>query len=149
MFKHLASNPNNSNGRLYNELNDDFVKYFDKSVEYRQDADWINENLTGVNQVQFNLNSGNSNGISNPQFLEKIEKFTDWSRAENEVLHVQSISDIFKKLNRDLNGGDINYYKIPENRDLAAQYLLLYELSLPFGLDLNNQLDINKSSTKS
>ena len=131
-----------------NELNDDFVKYFDKSVEYRQDADWINENLTGVNQVQFNLNSGNSNGISNPQFLEKIEKFTDWSRAENEVLHVQSISDIFKKLNRDLNGGDINYYKIPENRELAAQYLLLYELSLPFGLDLNNQLDINKSSTQ-
>ncbi len=132
----------------FNELNDDFVKYFDKSVEYRQDADWINENLTGVNQVQFNLSSGNSNGVSNPEFLKKIEKFANWSRSESDVLHVQSISDIFKRLNRDLNGGDQNFYKIPENRELAAQYLLLYELSLPFGLDLNNQLDINKSSTQ-
>jgi predicted RND superfamily exporter protein len=51
-------------------------------------------------------------------------------------------------LNRDLNGGDPAFYKIPESRELAAQYLLLYELSLPYGLDLNNQLDINKSSTQ-
>ena len=33
-------------------------------------------------------------------------------------------------------------------RDLAAQYLLLYEMSLPYGLDLNNQIDIDKSSTR-
>ena len=67
---------------------------------------------------------------------------------EEPVTHVQSISDTFKRLNRDLNGGDPAFYKIPESRELAAQYLLLYELSLPYGMDLNNQLDINKSSTQ-
>ena len=30
MFKHLASNPNNSNGRLYNELNDDLRNPFER-----------------------------------------------------------------------------------------------------------------------
>ena len=55
---------------------------------------------------------------------------------------------MYKRLNRDLNSGDPAYYTVPESKELAAQYLLLYELSLPFGLDLNNQLDINKGSTQ-
>ena len=33
-------------------------------------------------------------------------------------------------------------------RELAAQYLLLYEMSLPYGLDLNNQINIDKSATR-
>ena len=70
------------------------------------------------------------------------------ANKEPVVTHVQSISDTFKRLNRDLNAGDPAFYRVPDTRELAAQYLLLYELSLPFGLDLNNQLDISKSSTQ-
>jgi len=131
-----------------NEINDDFVKYFDESVQYRQDSDWISTNLTGVNQVQFSLPAGESNGVSDPAFIEKVSDFTAWAHNEPVVTHVQSISDTFKRLNRDLNGGDPAFYRVPDTRELAAQYLLLYELSLPFGLDLNNQLDISKSSTQ-
>ena len=131
-----------------NEINDDFVKYFDESVQYRQDTDWISTNLTGVNQVQFSLPAGESNGVSDPAFIEKVSDFTAWAHNEPVVTHVQSISDTFKRLNRDLNGGDPAFYRVPDTRELAAQYLLLYELSLPFGLDLNNQLDISKSSTQ-
>ena len=131
-----------------NEINDDFVKYFDESVQYRQDTDWISRNLTGANQVQFSLSSGESNGVSDTGFIEKVSKFTSWAHNEPVVTHVQSISDTFKRLNRDLNGGDQAFYRVPDTRELAAQYLLLYELSLPFGLDLNNQLDISKSSTQ-
>jgi predicted RND superfamily exporter protein len=131
-----------------NEINDDFVKYFDSSVQYRQDTDWISGNLTGANQVQFSLPSGESNGVSDPAFIEKVSKFTAWAHNESVVTHVQSISDTFKRLNRDLNEGDPAFYRVPDTRELAAQYLLLYELSLPFGLDLNNQLDISKSSTQ-
>ncbi len=131
-----------------NEINDDFVKYFDESVQYRQDTDWISRNLTGVNQVQFSLPSGESNGVSDPVFIEKVSNFTAWAHNESVVTHVQSISDTFKRLNRDLNAGDPAFYRVPDTRELAAQYLLLYELSLPYGLDLNNQLDISKSSTQ-
>ena len=131
-----------------NEINDDFVKYFDESVQYRQDTDWISTNLTGVNQVQFSLPAGESNGVSDPAFIEKVSDFTAWAHNEPVVTHVQSISDTFKRLNRDLNVGDPAFYRVPDTRELAAQYLLLYELSLPFGLDLNNQLDISKSSTQ-
>lgn len=41
-----------------------------------------------------------------------------------------------------------DYYRLPETREMSAQYLLLYEMSLPYGLDLNNQLNVDKSSTR-
>ena len=47
-----------------------------------------------------------------------------------------------------MHGDNESYYKIPTNRQEAAQYLLLYELSLPFGLDLNNQINVDKSQTR-
>jgi predicted RND superfamily exporter protein len=53
-----------------------------------------------------------------------------------------------KRLNRTMHGDEQGFYRIPERQDLAAQYLLLYELSLPYGLDLNDQININKSATR-
>ena len=52
-----------------NELNDDFVAYFDESVTYRADVDITTERLTGTYQLQFSLDSGSSNGVSDPAFL--------------------------------------------------------------------------------
>ena len=47
-----------------------------------------------------------------------------------------------------MHGDDESWYKLPEERDLAAQYLLLYEMSLPYGLDLNSQINIDKSASR-
>ena len=47
-----------------------------------------------------------------------------------------------------MHGDDQSYYRIPEERDLSAQYLLLYELSLPYGLDLNDRINIDKSASR-
>ena len=47
-----------------------------------------------------------------------------------------------------MHGDDIAYYKIPNTKEEAAQFLLLYEMSLPYGLDLNNQINVDKSETR-
>ena len=47
-----------------------------------------------------------------------------------------------------MHGDDPAWYILPDQKELAAQYLLLYELSLPQGLDVNNQLNVKKSSTR-
>jgi len=130
------------------ELNDDFVAYFDTSTEYRQDVDFTTAHLTGIYQLQYSLPSGSSNGVSDPEFLIELDAFTEWLRQQPEVKHVSTISDTFKRLNKNLHGDDEAWYQLPENSELAAQYLLLYELSLPYGLDLNNQLNVDKSSTQ-
>jgi predicted RND superfamily exporter protein len=53
-----------------------------------------------------------------------------------------------KRLNKNMHGDDPAYYRLPDSRELAAQYLLLYEMSLPYGLDLNNQINVDKSATR-
>ena len=53
-----------------------------------------------------------------------------------------------KRLNRNMHGDDPAFHRLPDDPELAAQYLLLYELSLPFGSDLNNRIDVGKSRTR-
>ncbi|RDH84666.1 MAG: RND transporter [endosymbiont of Galathealinum brachiosum] len=131
-----------------NDLNDVFVKYFDESIEFRRDTDFTTENLTGTYTIAYSLDSGEKEGVSRPEFLSQVEQFANWYETQDEVLHVSTITDTFKRLNKNMHGDDESYYKLPDNRELGAQYLLLYEMSLPYGLDLNNQIDVAKQSTK-
>ena len=131
-----------------NELNDVFVEYFDETFEFRQATDFVAENLTGLYDIHYSLRAGEPEGISKPAFLQIVSEFTDWYRQQPEVIHVSTITDTFKRLNKNMHGDDQAYYRLPEQRDLAAQYLLLYEMSLPYGLDLNNQINVDKSATR-
>jgi len=131
-----------------NKINDEFVKYFKEGIDFRQDTDFTADNLSGIYTMPYSLISGESNGISNPAFLKDVEKFSNWLRTQEEVVHVETITEIFKRLNKNMHNDDPAYFKLPENKELAAQYLLLYEMSLPYGLDLNNQLNVDKSSVR-
>ena len=131
-----------------NELNDVFVEYFDETVSFRVTTDHISENLSGMYFVDYSLDTEEKEGINNPQFLQEVSEFTDWLRQRPEVDHVFTISDTIKRLNKNMHADDEAYYRLPEQRDLTAQYLLLYEMSLPYGLDLNNQLNVSKSATR-
>lgn len=131
-----------------NELNDVFIEYFDERVEFRTDTDFVVNNLTGLYWVDYSLDSSESGGISNPDFLSQMQRFTSYLLEQPEVMHVNTLTDIFKRVNKSMHADEQQWYKLPEQRDLAAQYLLLYEMSLPYGLDLNNQIDIDKRQTR-
>ncbi|MCH9670501.1 MAG: MMPL family transporter [Gammaproteobacteria bacterium] len=131
-----------------NELNDIFVHYFDKSVEFRADADYVDEHLVGSYRLDYTLEAAEAGGISDPAFLVDLKKFADWYESQPETKHVSVLTDVMTRLNKNMHGDDEAWEKLPEERDLAAQYLLLYEMSLPYGLDLNNQINIDKSATR-
>ncbi len=131
-----------------NELNDVFVNYFDESVDFRTDTDYVTENLTGIYNISYSLQAASKGAISNPAFLQEVEAFAQWFEQQPETTHVSTYTDIFKRLNKNMHGDDEAWYKLPTERELAAQYLLLYEMSLPYGLDLNNQINIDKSATR-
>ena len=131
-----------------NDLNDEFVKYFDDGIAFRTDTDYISDNLTGIYNVEFSLGAGESGGINNPAYLEYLNEFEAWLYQQAEVVHVNSYLSVAKRVNKSMHGDSLAYYTIPSGREEAAQYLLLYELSLPFGLDLNNQINVDKSETR-
>jgi predicted RND superfamily exporter protein len=130
------------------DLNDAFVDYFDRGVPFRDNTDFIMENLTGIYQLHYSLSAGEAGAIAEPAYLERVDAFADWFTEQPGALHVNSITDIMRRLNRNMHGDDPAYNTLPDDRQLAAQYLLLYELSLPYGLDLNNQINVDKSATR-
>ncbi len=155
-----------------NDLNDEFVKYFDETIDFRVDSDYTADNLTGLYVMFYSIKSGQQDGIHESRFLDTIEDFSNFAKAQPEVLHVQSYGDVMKRLNKSMNGDKQECYNLPKQslekgcnsilmepdeesielstriRELTAQYTLMYETSLPRGMDLNNQLNGDKSSTR-
>ena len=131
-----------------NIVNDRIWEFFDESVAFRVDTDYASEHLTGPYYLEYGLESNIAGGVSSPDYLIVLDQFRTWLYTQPEVVHVNILSDIMKRLNKNLHGDDSKFYSLPDNRELAAQYLLLYEMSLPYGLDLNNQINVDKSATR-
>ncbi len=131
-----------------NELGDNWAKYFDESYEFRQHTDFVTKNLTSPDRLEYSLRAPCEGCVTDVEYLRAVEAFAEWYRAQPEVTYVQAFPDIMKRLNKNMNGDDPAFYRLPEDPKLAAQYLLLYELSLPFGSDLNDRIDVSKSSTR-
>ena len=114
----------------------------------RNDSDFTTNNLTGVYSIDYSIESGESGGISNPGFQREVDAFANWYRQQPETLHVNSFTEIMTRLNKNMHADNPDWFRLPDERELAAQYLLLYEMSLPYGLDLNNQINVDKSATR-
>ena len=131
-----------------NELSEDWTKQFDERYRFRRDTDFVIKNLTGLNSLEYSLKAGREGGITEPEYLKKVEAFVEWYRKQPEVTHVRAFTDVMKRLNKNMHGDDPAFFKVPEDPRLAAQYLLLYEFSLPFGSNLNDRIDVAKSATR-
>ena len=130
------------------ELKENWLEHLDESYEFRRSTDFISENFTGVETYEYSLDSRREGGVTDIDYLAGVDAFAQWYRAQPEVAHVFAITDIMKRLNKNLHGDDPDFYILPDSSDLAAQYLLLYEFSLPVGRDLNNLIDVERSSTR-
>lgn len=131
-----------------NVVNDVAVEYFSPQTEFRQSTDYMAKHLAGMDLIEFSIHSGEDNGINHPDFLKLVERFSQWLRQQPETDHVSTLSDILMRLNKNMHGDDPAQYLLPANQELSAQYLLMFEMSLPYGLDLNNQLNVAKSATR-
>jgi predicted RND superfamily exporter protein len=129
------------------KFDDNFINYFSKDYEFRRDTDVLQKRLTGLHALLYSVPSGREGGVTDPAYLNTLDAFAEWFRKQDHVSHVSTMADVIKRLNRDMHDNDTAFYRIPERQDLAAQYLLLYEMSLSQGRDLNEQIDITKSAS--
>ena len=58
-----------------------------------------------------------------------IDDLEQHLRADELVGTTTSIAGVIRKMHQVMNGGDPKFNVIPDNRDLIAQYLLLYSMS--------------------
>ena len=129
------------------EINNQFVDWFEKGYPIRATTEYAMENLTGIYVLSYPIPAKGPDGVMDPEYLEGLDRLANWFRQQPGVVHVRTIADTMKRLNKALHADDPAMYRLPETREMAAQYLLLYEMSLPQGIDLNSEINVDKSAT--
>ncbi|MEL6360198.1 MAG: MMPL family transporter [Pseudomonadota bacterium] len=130
------------------QIDDKLNHFFDHSFEYRNHTDNIERHLTGLDVIEFDIGTDTQDAVVTPQYFEKLQAFEDWLNANPKVVHISSINETFKRLHQHLNGGDASFHSIPDDETALAQYLLLYEMSLPFGRSLTDTITIDRSHSR-
>jgi predicted RND superfamily exporter protein len=109
------------------------LEWFPEETPVRLDTARIDTQFNGVRTVEVVVDTGVENGLYQPALLNALDQLEGklaQIRYKNIVSgKTLSIADIVKEINRALNEDRPEFYKIPQNRNLVAQELLLFENS--------------------
>jgi predicted RND superfamily exporter protein len=107
----------------------DMLSLFPPKSQLRQANDWINENLTGTSSISVII-SGEKDSIKEPEVLRQIEELQRHIEKEFPFISKSiSLVDFLKRMNFSMNANNSAFDKIPQSKELVAQYLLLYSTS--------------------
>ena len=135
--------------------NEDFVRYFAEDVPFRRDTEHMMEELTGIYALELTLDSGAPGGITEPAYLGQVSSLASWLREQPETRHVFAFSDLMRAIHQGLaedgsegSSGVSAEADLPESREMAAQSLLLYEMSLPAGQGIGDRVDHDRRRSR-
>ena len=129
-------------------VNDDLATYFDDSLEIQDSLKFARNNIEGVQFILYSLGGEEAGQVNDPVFLQRAEQFEQWLEQQPEVSSVDSYLDLLRRINQAMFDDDVAHARLPDTRELAAQFLLLYEISLPEGMDLTRDLSEDRSSLR-
>lgn len=111
-------------------IDSNYLLDFNPSEPIRADTEFIDDKMGGMNSVVYLFDTGEVDGLKNPQALRELERVQNFANQQTDIVKKSySIVDLIKDINQSFHAGDPAYYKIPESQQLVAQYLLLYEMS--------------------
>jgi uncharacterized protein len=125
-------------GRVTVETN--LVEYFKKDSPIRRDLDFVQKNLSGVATMDISLRAQDFDAYSKPENLLLLDAIQSFLRTLPGVDTTISFADYIKDMNKSFHDEDPAFYVIPRQRELVAQYLLLYD-SRDIDDYINNALD--------
>ncbi|MCO4795072.1 MAG: MMPL family transporter [Bacteriovoracaceae bacterium] len=128
---------------LTGEVNSDPMKYFGKKVPIRQNYDFTSTKMNGMRGIDLVIDSGKEDGVKSPEFLRKVDAFAKWLESDPDITNTKSSLDIIKKMHQTLNNDDKAFHSIPDKQETVAEVLFLYQMGLPQGMDLNNQISLD------
>ena len=103
---------------------------FSPDSPVRLDDGPLNAGLGGTNTLYVLIEGPEADSIKNPSVLRAMETVQAHLGARYGVVgKTQSLADFLKKMNRAMHADDSAFERLPESRELTAQYLLLYSMS--------------------
>ncbi|KAF5424677.1 MAG: hypothetical protein C5S44_01200 [Candidatus Methanocomedens sp.] len=113
-------------GALNLKVETNLIEYFRKSSPVYQDAMFVDKNAGGVNTLEVSFQGKDIDTFLKPENLELIETVAQHLRNMPEIEQVTSINDFLKQMNKSFHNENPDYYRLPDSKSMAAQYLLLY-----------------------
>ena len=110
-------------------VNEDRITNFHPSEPLYKADRVINQHFDGTSYLDIVIETPEDEGVFEPEVLKKIEALQEYAQTLPHVNGATSIVDYLKQMNRSLNGGDKDQYTLPTDKDLIAQYFLLYAAS--------------------
>jgi hydrophobe/amphiphile efflux-3 (HAE3) family protein len=89
----------------------------------------INTKTDGTSYLDIFIETPENEGLFEPENLRKIEALQTYVETLPHVKGSTSIVDFLKKMNQSLNENQKEFYTIPDDKNLIAQYFLLYSAS--------------------
>ncbi|MBW2665553.1 MAG: MMPL family transporter [Deltaproteobacteria bacterium] len=111
------------------------LRWFDESDPMRVSAELVDRELRGSISLEVVIDTGRENGLHDPDVLRRVEtamRFAERMQSgEIFVGKAISVVDIVKETHQALNENRPDYHRLPDDRRLIAQELLLFESSGP------------------
>jgi predicted RND superfamily exporter protein len=104
-------------------------QYFFGNLEARLDDDRLNTRLAGASTLYVLVDGQVDDAIKDPAVLNAMDRVQQHLAQDPRVGKTLSLVDFLKRMNQAMNADKAEFYRVPENRDLVAQYLLLYSNS--------------------
>ncbi len=111
------------------ELNEERIRVFQNDEPIVRADSTINRLFDGVHYLDILIETDENEAIFRPQNLQRIEALQRYLETLPHVGGTTSVVDYLKQMNRSLNGGAKESYRLPDKRELIAQYFLLYSVS--------------------
>jgi predicted RND superfamily exporter protein len=93
----------------------------------KQTTTRIDQVMGGITNLILLFDGGSPESVKEPAVLAEVARLQAWADAQPLVRKSYSIVDILADLNQTFHGDDPAFHRLPETRELVAQYLLLYE----------------------
>jgi predicted RND superfamily exporter protein len=123
------------------KVDSNFLMEFSEKIPVRRTTQFVDDHMSGTYSIVYVFDSGEDDGIKDPAVLREIERVQREAERHPLVTKTYSVVDLMKDINQSFHNGDPAYYKIPESRELVAQYLLVYEMS--GGEEIRNYLSMD------
>jgi len=131
-----------------NIVDSDPMSYLADDVPLKKATKFIDKHIGGVYGIEIIADSKKKDGINDPDFANKVEKLSHWLAKREGYTKVLSYLDIIKRVHKALNQGKEEFYSIPQTRDKIGQMMFLYELSIPQGNSITDQVSVDKSRVR-
>lgn len=111
------------------KVNENNIENFQWDEPIVQADNIINKTTDGTTYLDVVVETPDREGLFNPQKLEKIEKLQQYATTLPHVKGSTSVVDFLKQMNKAMHADQKQFYNLPDDSQLIAQYFLLYSAS--------------------